>query len=208
VPLLEAALNIAAEQVIEHSANGRLLTRDGNRGPAAAPQGVYRCGDGSYVAIAVADDAQWRGLRGLLDEPEWARDPALDSAAGRRAAHDDIDGHLGTWLSDQDPSQAVERLLAAGVPAERVVNAHYVMPHPQLEHRGFFKTLEHPETGSTRYPSWPMGPAALPVDPLRSPPPTLGQHNEEILAGELGLTEAELADLREKKIIGTRPSFM
>ena len=208
VPLLEAALNIAAEQVIEHSANGRLLTRDGNRGPAAAPQGVYRCGDGSYVAIAVADDDQWRALRGLLDEPEWARDPALDSAAGRRAAHDDIDGHLGTWLSDQDPSRAVERLLTAGVPAERVVNAHYVMPHPQLEHRGFFKTLEHPETGSTRYPSWPMGPEALCTEPLRSPPPTLGQHNEEILAGELGLSAEELDALREEKIIGTRPSFM
>jgi len=208
VPLLEVALNIAAEQVIEHSANGCLLTRDENRGPCAAPQGVYCCTDGSFVAIAVANDAQWRALRTLLDEPGWASDPALDTESGRRAAHDDIDTHLGSWIADQDPGRAVDSLLAAGVPAERVVNSHFVMPHPQLEHRGFFKTLEHPETGPTRYPSWPMGPTALASEPLRSPPPTLGQHNEEILGGELGLTEDELEALREAKIIGTRPSFM
>ena len=58
VPLLETALNVAAEQVIEHSAYGALLERDENRGPVSAPQGVYACaGDDVFVAVAVETDA-------------------------------------------------------------------------------------------------------------------------------------------------------
>ena len=77
--MVDAALNIAAEQVIEHSAYGALLQRDGNRGPAAAPQNLYRTGEidefgrpDSWVAVAVATDAQWAGLRDALGRPDWA----------------------------------------------------------------------------------------------------------------------------------------
>ncbi len=64
--MVDAALNVAAEQVIEHSAYGALLERDGNRGPCAAPQNLYQAAgpddygrDDSWVAIAVATDEQW-----------------------------------------------------------------------------------------------------------------------------------------------------
>ncbi len=213
VPLLENAVNMAAEQVIEYSAYGECLTRQENRGPVAAPQGVYRCapeGDDPerYVAIAVATDDQWTALRGLLGEPEWARDPALSTAAGRRERHDDIDARLDAWLADQTREQAADRLVAAGVPAAAVVNAHRVMPHPQLEARGFFETLTHPETGATRYPGFPMRFSAFGPCLHASPPPTLGQHNDEVLREELGLSADEIAELREAKIIGKRPTFM
>ncbi len=88
--MVDAALNIAAEQVIEYSAYGALLQRAGNRGPAAAPQNVYRTAEvdefgrlDSWVAIAVADDEQWAGLCAALGGPDWALDPS--SVDGRGA---------------------------------------------------------------------------------------------------------------------------
>jgi crotonobetainyl-CoA:carnitine CoA-transferase CaiB-like acyl-CoA transferase len=96
----------------------------------------------------------------------------------------------------------------AGVPAHPLVNAHYVMPNPQLEQRRFFQVIRHPVTGEARYPGLPMAFSGLPRDLHRRPPPTLGQHNDEILGGELGLSAEELQDLRERKIIGERPAFM
>ena len=90
VPLAEAALNIAAEQTIEWTANGVLLERQGNRSFAAAPQGVYACADeDSYVVISVGTDTQWAALKEALGRPGWAEDEKLDSAKGRHAAHDD-----------------------------------------------------------------------------------------------------------------------
>ena len=189
--------------------NLRLLSRDQNRGPYAAPQGLYSCADaGEYVALAVATDAHWKALRSLMGDPEWARDAALDSAAERRVHHDAIDAGIETWLSDRKQADAVNALLEAGVPAHPVINAHYVMPNPQLEHRRFYQTLEHPVTGETRYPGLPMRFSALGDRLHRSSPPTLGQHNREILCGELGLSEEEFEALLEKQIIGDRPSFM
>jgi len=208
VPLVEAALNLAAEQVIEHSAYGALLMRAGNRGPCAAPQGVYRCADtDEYVAVAVVTDAQWQALCALV-VPEWAGDTRLASVEGRRAAHERIDERLEAWLLQYGRDAAVEQLITAGVPAQAVVNAHHAWRNPQLEHRRFFQIMQHPVTGATRYPGLPLAFSALGRELHRSPPPTLGQHNDEILGGELGLSAEELADLRARKIIGERPSFM
>jgi crotonobetainyl-CoA:carnitine CoA-transferase CaiB-like acyl-CoA transferase len=209
VPLVEPGLNLAAAQVVEHSAYGVLLERTGNRGPAAAPQGVYRCAEpGEWLALAVATDAEWRGLRRVLGDPPWSCDMALESAEGRHAAHDRLDEELGAWCRTRPRDAAVEELLAAGVPAHPLVNGHRVMPNAQLEHRGFLQTLDHPHTGRSRYPGLPFGWGAPATRWNRTPPPTLGQHNDEILGGALGLSRAELDALRAKKIIGERPGWL
>ena len=209
VSLVEAALNIAAEQVIEYSAYGQLLQRAANRGPCAAPQGVYRCGgEDAYVSIAVATAAQWAALCGLIGDPEWAHDPALATVSGRRSAHDLIDARIERWLATQSPDTAAQRLLEAGVPASPLVNPHFVMPNPQLEYRRFFHVMHHRVTGTTRYPGFPTAFSALGRELHRCPPPTLGQHNDEILGGELGLSAAQLRELRAQGVIGERPTFM
>jgi len=210
--LVEPALNVAAQQVMEWDAYGVLAVRDENRGPGAAPQGMYRCRtplaarDPKWLAIAIGDDAQWQSLRRALDDPEWARAHALQTAAGRRAAHDAIDAELATWCAGRLALAAEELLLAAGVPAAAGIDAHSLLPNPQLEHRGFFQEIEHPVTGRTPYPNLPMRFSRLGAGLHRSPPPTLGQHNDAVLGGELGLDRDELARLRARKIIGERPA--
>ncbi len=161
-----------------------------------------------YVAIAVTTDAQWEALRRLLGDPDWARDASLATAGGRRAAHDLIDARLNEWTATPPRDSVAERLVAAGIPAQALVNPHFVTPNPQLEARGFFQVMNHPVTGATRYPGFPMAFSGLGRNLHRTPPPTLGQHNDEILRRELGLSEEEVQRLRQSKIIGERPTFM
>jgi crotonobetainyl-CoA:carnitine CoA-transferase CaiB-like acyl-CoA transferase len=207
VPMIEVALNVTAEQVIEHDVHGVVLERAGNRGPAAAPQNVYACrGEERWVALAVAGDEHWAGLRRVLGDPAWAADPSLASDPGRRAAHDLLDRELSAWFAGRDRDDVVEQLAAAGVPAAAVVLPPDVVGNVQLRARGFFETLDHPDTGPTEYAGLPFAPLRGVDGWCRRPAPTLGQHNDEVLGGELGLGAEELERLRESQVIGDRPA--
>ena len=206
VTMIEAALNAAAEVLVEYQASGTLLTRDGNHGPVSAPQNLYACaGFEEWVAIAVATDAQWAALRAFLGDPTWAAEPALATAAGRRAAHDAIDARLAAWTTGQDARVLSEQLCAAGVPAGYVCDARDIRFNPQLDHRRFFEVEMHPVCGPVHLPNAPWRFAGNPRPWLRRPAPTLGQHNDEVLGGILGLRPEELRHLREIDIIGDTP---
>jgi crotonobetainyl-CoA:carnitine CoA-transferase CaiB-like acyl-CoA transferase len=206
VTMIEGALNAAAEQEVEFSAYGRLLGRDGNRTPTAAPQGLYACrGTEQWLAISVADDEQWSALVDLLGRPAWATDPALATLAGRRAAHDRLDEELGAWAAGQVVEEAVDNLVAAGVAAAPAVDPRTTALHPQFVARRFCETVDHPVAGSHLIPGLPFRFST--VDRwLRTPAPTLGQHNREVLGGILGLSDAEIDALEANGVIGTRPA--
>lgn len=215
VPLVEPALNIAAEQVIEWTAYGEFLSRRGNRSPLASPQAVFETQPSSretryekkHVALSIADDAQWAALVDVLGRPEWAADPALAKEAGRRAAEEAIEASLAAWFAARDCDAVVDELLAAGVPAATLVNGYMISPNPQLEARGFRRALTHAVAGEKRYAALPFTLSNDAATVYAWAAPTMGQHNEAVLGGELGLTAEALADLEAKQVIGTRPAF-
>jgi crotonobetainyl-CoA:carnitine CoA-transferase CaiB-like acyl-CoA transferase len=205
-PMLEAALNIAAEIVIEHSAYGHDLHRDGNRGPLAAPQGVYACrGTEEWLALAVETDEQWRSLAAVLGDPAWARAPSLCTSAGRRAAHDDIDQSLESYFAHLDAAEVASALRAAGVPAERVAESAELVGNPQLRARGLIEAVEIDGLGCHETLGLPIRFASHDAPRVRHRAPRLGEHNREVLAGLLGLADDDLARLADAGIIGERP---
>ena len=206
--MVDAAINVAAEQVTEYSASSALLSRGGNRGPMAAPQNVYQVAgpdewgrDDCWVAIAVADDEQWVALRRALGDPEWAAEPAFATATGRVLGHDRIDTYLQAWCRDRPADEVVELLWSAGVPVGKVVQPHGQPELAQFESRDFFEEVAHPVSGSSRYSTLPMrfsrGPARL----HERHAPLLGEHTEELLT-ELGLTQSEVDELEADGITG------
>jgi crotonobetainyl-CoA:carnitine CoA-transferase CaiB-like acyl-CoA transferase len=210
--MVEAAINISAEQVLEYSAYGALLERAGNRGPSAAPQNAYRTsdpdekgGNDSWVAIAVATDSQWAALVEALGRPDWATDPVLATAPGRRHRHDAIDEELGAWCAQRGGDEIVELLWPAGVPVAKVMQPHRQGDIEQLQARRFFETVEHPIMGAARYSTLPMRFSRGPERLHRRHAPLLGEHNNELLT-EIGLDYDEIAALEEAGLIGSSPA--
>jgi crotonobetainyl-CoA:carnitine CoA-transferase CaiB-like acyl-CoA transferase len=201
VTMVEAALNAAAEQVVEQSAVGTLLGRDGNRGPVAAPQGLYACaGTEAWLALAVVTDEHWDALRGLMGHPGWAE--AID----RRTDHDLVDEELAAWCAERQLEELVEQLAALQIPAAPVIVPRDIADNPQMRARRFFEALEHPVTGTHELPGLPFRFASRGERAwYRSPAPTLGQHNHDVLHGLLSLDDAEIDGLRARHVIGDRP---
>jgi crotonobetainyl-CoA:carnitine CoA-transferase CaiB-like acyl-CoA transferase len=211
--MVDAALSISAEQIIEYSAYGALLERAGNRGPTAAPQNLYRSADidefgrlDSWVAIAVATDDQWERLGKALGSPAWATDPKLATAAGRAAHHDLIDERLAEWCDHRSRDDIVAALWDAGVPVAKVMQPHRQTELNQLAFRGFFEEVDHPVNGRVRLSTVPIRFSGGPGLFHTNPAPTLGQHNHELLT-ELGLTPSEIADLEADGVIGSAPAM-
>lgn len=207
--MVEGALNAAAEPLVEFTAYGRLMQREGNRSACAAPQGLYPCsgsrpGEEQWLALSVVTDVQWRSLARLLGSPGWAAAPELESLEGRRTAHDAIDARLRPWFLGRDRERTVDELLAAGVPAAPVADPRSLRTNPQLIARRFFEEFTHPVVGTHAAPVVPFRYAS--VDRwLRSPAPLMGQHNREILCGPGGLPAAEVDALERDGVIGNRP---
>ena len=132
-------------------------------------------------------------------------DSALETHAGRRQAHDAIDQHLREWTRKRPRAEIVNELRALGVPASEVADpCRLLETNPQLQARSYFETPEHPVVGAMPLPSLPFRYASV-HRWLRTPAPTIGQHNELVLCGILGLSPDDLRGLEAQGVIGTRP---
>jgi crotonobetainyl-CoA:carnitine CoA-transferase CaiB-like acyl-CoA transferase len=203
VAQIEVGAAVTAEPVIEYSLTGRVPAREGNRHRSYA-QGVYpAAGEDEWVAVSVRDDADWIATLEVIGRPELAEDPRFRTAEARRTNHDSFDNVLRQWTATQDPDQAADALRRHGVPAERLLTGDRMYDVDQLDARGFYNELQHPLSGRQRYPGWPFRITPGPLRHHLTPSPTLGQHNDEVL-GALGLSDEEIEQLRQQKVIGDR----
>jgi crotonobetainyl-CoA:carnitine CoA-transferase CaiB-like acyl-CoA transferase len=188
VSLVEAAIAAGAEPVVEQSATGKRVSRAGNASWGASPQGVFACaGEDQWAAVSAVSDDQRKALFALT------------------GAESDVE--LAAWCVNREVATVVADLLEAGVPAAEVVLPDRAWDNAQLRARRFLEPVDHPVVGRHDMSSVPFrlasrGTAAW----LRRPAPTLGQHNREVLRGELDLDDAELDRLESDGVIGTRPA--
>nr|CRL72571.1 caib/baif family protein [Mycolicibacterium komanii] len=203
VAQIEVGAAVTAEPVIEYSLTGRVREREGNRHRRYA-QGVYpAAGEDDWVALSVRDDADWAVVTDAIGRPELRDDPRFASVEARLQHYDEFDEVIAECAATRKADELAEALLQRGVPAQRLMTADRMYEVDQLDARGFYEDLDHRIAGRQRYPGWPFRITPGPSRHHRTPSPTLGQDNDEVL-GELGLTGEEIAALRERRVIGER----
>jgi crotonobetainyl-CoA:carnitine CoA-transferase CaiB-like acyl-CoA transferase len=210
VPMAGSAVNIAAEAVVEYSAYGNLVERNGNRSVFAAPQGMYLSDDelpdgrkDRWVVISVATDDQWRALASAIGRSELGDNPAFVDQAGRAADQDQLDEILSDWCASRSREEIVTTLWDAGVPAAKVELGHEHQEVEQLQARGYFSRVPHPLHGPIEQIGYPVRFSAGPDQVIRRHAPLLGEHNRDVLQGMLGLSDDELEELEAARVIGT-----
>jgi crotonobetainyl-CoA:carnitine CoA-transferase CaiB-like acyl-CoA transferase len=202
VPMLEAMICFYGEELLAAQGRGAVAPRRGSRHAERAPQGCYRCaGEDRWIAISVTGDQEWRSLCEVAELPQ---DLALLSFAERERRHDEIDRALESFTTRQEADALMRRLQDRGVIAATVADAARVVDDPQLGHDRFWVELEHAEVGPIRQPGLAIRLSQTPAT-FRRAAPCLGQHNAEVLGGELGLSEQDLASLTASGVIADRP---
>ncbi|MBI4307485.1 MAG: CoA transferase [Chloroflexi bacterium] len=170
------------------------LTRDFPYG------GCYPCADG-YVEILAHEDHHWAGLVAMVERPEWSQDPAFAQRPTRVTRAAEINNAIEAWTRQHSRQEIYQRGVRHGVPVGIFSSPTEVVASEHERVRGFFRPLVHPFIGKT---------AMFPASPFVTPPapeqgnlraPMLGEHNEQVYCGALGLSRQDLVALREARVI-------
>ena len=203
----EAALTLHGPALLDWTVNGRPMRREGqphsNRSswPPMAPHGIYpAAGTDSWVAIACRDEANWRALASVVAE-DWCDAPEFAGLDVRLGAQDALDARLGAWTSVRDKHEIARLLRAAGVPVAPVLTPEErIDVDPSTRDVGLWPTVHHTEMGDVRVDGQPVHFSRTGWRIERGAP-CLGEHTESVLTQLLGLTAAQIGELRSEGVI-------
>ena len=197
----EAAIMLLPEALMDYSMNGTQPERMGNRDPHMAPHGVFRSkGDDRWVSLSVRDEAEWQRLCEVMGQPELSSDARFATLAARKENEAALEEMVTAWTQERTADEATQALQSAGIPAYPAVDAIDMVNSPHVGSRDYFVELEHPEVGTRRHMGIPWTMSRTPCE-IRRPAPCLGQDTDAVLTEIVGLSQDEIAALRERDIL-------
>jgi crotonobetainyl-CoA:carnitine CoA-transferase CaiB-like acyl-CoA transferase len=197
--LYETSLAMLINVASNYLTAGRNGGRFGNGHPSIVPYTTYRTAD-AMVAIGIGNERQFARTAEVLGHPEWAQDARFTSNRARVENRDLIDGLINEALSHDGADAWLDKLKAVGVPCGKINSVADALDDPHTVARDMIETVEHSTIGALKMLGIPFKFSDTACS-VRRAPPTLGQHSDEILKGELGLDDKAIAELRQTKVI-------
>ncbi|MDP6709319.1 MAG: CoA transferase [Alphaproteobacteria bacterium] len=201
VAMQDAMLQYSRIAYSVQMATGEAGPRTGNKviSAASAPSGIYPCKPGGpndyvYIYTTRAGNHQWERLLEVVGRKDLIGDPRFETAQLRLDNEAEIDAVLSEWTMQRDKREAMAILGEAGVPAGAVYDTLELYNDSNLEKRGMFQKVHHPERGDLKVAAWPVKMSGSDV-PLQVAP-LLGEHNERVLGDWLGLDRDEVDALK------------
>lgn len=183
---IAALVNVGSSALI----SGQPPARYGNAHPSIVPYQMFTAADTEF-ALGVGNDRQFAALCRLIGRPEWADDPRFASNPARVAHRETLVGLLNAVFVTRPAAAWVDDLLALGIPAGRLNTVSDILNDPHVRSRGLVQSVEGMPLIAN-----PVQFSATPPE-IHTPPPALGQHTDAVLMERLGMSEAEIARLRE-----------
>jgi crotonobetainyl-CoA:carnitine CoA-transferase CaiB-like acyl-CoA transferase len=198
ISLLDGQISWLTYVAAGYFATGRTPRRYGSAHPSIVPYQALPTGDG-HLMVAVGNDTLWRRFAGAVGLGHLAEDPRFATNKDRVEHREELLDLIGGALTARTSAEWADILYEAGVPSGPINSVPEALAHPQVVAREMVVEVEHPQVGPLRMLGSPVKLSAQPPA-VRSAPPVLGEHTDEVLA-ELGLTTEEIAAMREEGAI-------
>jgi formyl-CoA transferase len=204
----EAVTYYARTRAMGYGQLGNQVTqRRGNQG-TGPPVNLYPCkpfGTNDYIYLMPVNEDHWSALCAAMDRPELAIDPRFETFQGRSTNGEALYAEICNWCSERTKYEAMDAIASAGVPCGACLDSVELHNHPHLVERGFVHELDLPVHGKVRLLGFAPRLSASHVE--MKAPPRLGEHTDEVLSQDLGLSEEELTDLLDAGVIGDKHRF-
>jgi crotonobetainyl-CoA:carnitine CoA-transferase CaiB-like acyl-CoA transferase len=200
---VECLFQLCADAIVAQSVQTESLQRDGSRHPQSALRTVVAAANpNGWIGLSVDTAKQWNALADAIGRADLRVGDAANLAAMQARAAD-MERAAAAALATKGAVEAVASLQAAGVPAGVAYANVDLLDDPQLIHDAYWRRADRRFIGNHVVPHAPYRLDGERV-PLRNASPTLGEHNEAVLGGDLKLSADELRRLADDRIIGTR----
>ena len=199
LPLFDPLLSILGPQAALYELTGELPERLGSRSNLTAPRNSYRCRDGQFVALSASMQSMYERLMRTIGRPELIEDNRFLTNADRVQNNDQLDRVVAQFIESHEQYEVLQIFRDAGVTVGPVHDTLGMLNDPLVKENKVMVRLPDEEIDSVVMHNVA---ARLSETPglIRSPAPTLGEHNSEIL-GDIGIDETELSTLREQGVI-------
>ncbi len=194
IGMLDATVALLTYQAANYFVTGRAPERLGNRHPTIVPYETFEAADGEFV-LAVGNDDLWRRFCKVAELSDLAGDPRFVTNRARVEHYDELRPILVDRLRARSRAEWIAALNADGIPSGAVRSVAEVINDPQIMAREMIQAVEHATLGTVRALGIPIKLSDTPGT-VRTAPPTLGQHTDQILRTDLGLTDGDIARLR------------
>lgn len=198
--IYEAVLNMMESLVTEYDKAGYIRERTGAILPNIAPSNVYPTSDGSMVLIAANQDAVFQRLTQAMGRPELSQQPEYATHGARGERQKEIDAVIGEWTRTQTCADVLELMGEFSVPAGLIYRAPEMFEDPHFQAREAIVSVPHPDFGELKMQNVAPKLSRTPGR-VRSPSPRLGQHNDDVYRGLLGMNAARYAQLKAAKVV-------
>lgn len=202
IALYEAVFNCMESLLPEYSAFGEVRQAGGSALPGIAPSNAYLCADGGYVLVAGNGDSIFKRLMGMIGRNDLANDPALENNDGRVARVVELDQAIGEWAKTMTTDQALQLLDSVAVPAGKIYTVADIANDPHFKARGNIETIQMHDGSKLDVPGVIPKLSRTPGS-IKTLAPSIGENTDEILRS-IGLTEIQLASLKERGVAFTK----
>ena len=199
--MLRATVATMGAGLMEYEMTGRVMGPRGNYDPVMAPYGNFPCrGEDSWLSVAVRTEEEWQDLKLAMGNPDWAGASEFASRYARLRHRQELEAHLGRWTAERDAEETAELLQSHGVAAIPVMGAEDRLFSEHFRERGLYSDIEHPSLGAEPIFNIMWNLSETPPS-IRRHAPLLGEHNQGIFGGLVGLTTEEIHQLEADQVL-------